>query len=336
MKRKTRKRLAKEAEIARKEAAGDYSHLKGKDGKMRAAPLPQPTLPKIGLANDEFYAPSYRGESDAGSIRNGGGSVRYGPGPGGCVYPPPSGLGGGAPYLGGAGAGGWAGNGPSGLSHQQSYRAQPQYAPYAQSDAASIVHPNESVSSFDAFAAKGQPMGYNSSAALVGPDGRPNLQRGPTGRSYAPSYRSDRDDELAYYSEKNLPPQQYEEADARLGMASPPPLNPLPSSLQHALSNASSVAANNRAYVPPSRDQLYRRATDRPESFESHGGDVVFGGAGGGHAGPWGGPHQHQAYSQSGHGHEQEQLWEPVPPPSQQGQANFAGRGAGAGGGQWR
>ncbi|KAG0141989.1 hypothetical protein CROQUDRAFT_135859 [Cronartium quercuum f. sp. fusiforme G11] len=49
MKRKNRKRLAKEAAIMRKEAMGDYSHLKDKKGQFKAAPLPQPTLPKIGM-----------------------------------------------------------------------------------------------------------------------------------------------------------------------------------------------------------------------------------------------------------------------------------------------
>ncbi|GAA5995746.1 hypothetical protein JCM5350_005892 [Sporobolomyces pararoseus] len=61
MKRKNRKRLAKEAEIARKEARGDFSHLKDrKTGKIRGAPLPQPTLPKIGLYDDLY--------SDSGSV----------------------------------------------------------------------------------------------------------------------------------------------------------------------------------------------------------------------------------------------------------------------------
>ncbi|KAM0746164.1 hypothetical protein T439DRAFT_273687, partial [Meredithblackwellia eburnea MCA 4105] len=56
MKRKTRKRLAKEAEIARKEARGDYSHLKdAKTGKFVAAPLPQPTLPKVGIRDEDLY-----------------------------------------------------------------------------------------------------------------------------------------------------------------------------------------------------------------------------------------------------------------------------------------
>ncbi|WAQ83556.1 hypothetical protein PtA15_4A4 [Puccinia triticina] len=49
MKRKHRKRLAKEAALMRKEAMGDYSHLKDKKGQFKAAPLPQPTLPRVGL-----------------------------------------------------------------------------------------------------------------------------------------------------------------------------------------------------------------------------------------------------------------------------------------------
>ncbi|KAI8458493.1 hypothetical protein BY996DRAFT_6565353 [Phakopsora pachyrhizi] len=47
MKHKNRKQLAKEAALMRKEAMGDYSHLKDKKGQFKAAPLPQPTLPKI-------------------------------------------------------------------------------------------------------------------------------------------------------------------------------------------------------------------------------------------------------------------------------------------------
>ncbi|GAA5889812.1 hypothetical protein JCM5296_002349 [Sporobolomyces johnsonii] len=67
-----RKRLANlEAEIARKEARGDFSHLKDKTGKFIAAPLPQPTPPKVGLADNDLY-------SDAGSIRGGGsGAYQY-------------------------------------------------------------------------------------------------------------------------------------------------------------------------------------------------------------------------------------------------------------------
>ncbi|KAH9813398.1 hypothetical protein DFH28DRAFT_1060679 [Melampsora americana] len=62
MKRKNRKRLAKEAAIMRKEAMGDYSHLKDKKGQFKAAPLPQPTLPKIGM--DELI-----GGGGGGSIK---------------------------------------------------------------------------------------------------------------------------------------------------------------------------------------------------------------------------------------------------------------------------
>lgn len=49
--------------LARKEAAGDYSHLKNKKGELIAKPLPQPTLPNISL-DDDF--------DDAASIRTRG------------------------------------------------------------------------------------------------------------------------------------------------------------------------------------------------------------------------------------------------------------------------
>jgi hypothetical protein len=47
MKRKTRKRLAKEAALAKAEARGDFSHLKDKKGNLKAEPLRQPTLPNV-------------------------------------------------------------------------------------------------------------------------------------------------------------------------------------------------------------------------------------------------------------------------------------------------
>jgi len=53
MKKKTRKRLLQEAAKARKEAAGDYSHLKDKKGNLRQKPMAQPTLPKVDLYDDE-------------------------------------------------------------------------------------------------------------------------------------------------------------------------------------------------------------------------------------------------------------------------------------------
>jgi len=69
MKRKNRKRLAKEAALLRKEAMGDYSHLKDKKGQFKAAPLPQPTLPQIGLHELISDTKSER-TGAASSIRN--------------------------------------------------------------------------------------------------------------------------------------------------------------------------------------------------------------------------------------------------------------------------
>ncbi|KZP00125.1 hypothetical protein CALVIDRAFT_533775 [Calocera viscosa TUFC12733] len=48
VKRKVRQRVAKQAALARKEAAGDFSHYKNKG----AAPLPQPTLPNLSVEDD--------------------------------------------------------------------------------------------------------------------------------------------------------------------------------------------------------------------------------------------------------------------------------------------
>ncbi|KAF8528762.1 hypothetical protein BU17DRAFT_37819 [Hysterangium stoloniferum] len=49
IKRKNKQRLAKEALLAKKEAAGDFSHLKNKQGKIVGTVLPQPTLPSVSL-----------------------------------------------------------------------------------------------------------------------------------------------------------------------------------------------------------------------------------------------------------------------------------------------
>ena len=56
MKKKTRKRLAQEAARARKEAAGDFAHLKDKKGNLRERPMAQPTLPKINMDDDRKYS----------------------------------------------------------------------------------------------------------------------------------------------------------------------------------------------------------------------------------------------------------------------------------------
>jgi hypothetical protein len=65
MKRKNRQRLVKNAALARKEAAGDFSHLKNKKGELIAQPLPQPTLPKIDLDDNTDAASSIRTRVDS-------------------------------------------------------------------------------------------------------------------------------------------------------------------------------------------------------------------------------------------------------------------------------
>lgn len=240
MKRKNRKRLAKEAEIARKEAAtGKYSR-------------PQPTLPKIGLHDDDLYAPSFNG-SDVGSIRRGPGSDvgSRGRGPGSDVggrgrgppsnyaYPPQNG----APGYPNAGSN-WAGSGvslidrPSGAPSALSRTAYP----YATSDP-DFKNPGyaESVSSLDGFAARAAPMGYDDRR---GYDDRPGVQRSQTNAtamSRAPSYASE-DEKMGYAEDFVID-----------GRAAPP----LPSPGQ------------GRSYAPPSRQQLYQRSTERNPSESS-------------------------------------------------------------------
>ncbi|GBE79742.1 hypothetical protein BKA93DRAFT_758508 [Sparassis latifolia] len=53
IKRRNKQRLAKAAALAKKEAAGDYSHLKNKKGELVVKPLPQPTLPNVSLDDDD-------------------------------------------------------------------------------------------------------------------------------------------------------------------------------------------------------------------------------------------------------------------------------------------
>ena len=85
MKRKTKKRIAREQELAKREAAGDFRHLKDNKGRFKdgQAPLPQPTLPTIDLNDEELY---HDGKSEAGhSSRHGTGGRG---GQGGYGYPP--------------------------------------------------------------------------------------------------------------------------------------------------------------------------------------------------------------------------------------------------------
>lgn len=65
MRKKNKQRLARAAEFARKEAAGDYSHLQNKKGEFKAKPLPQPTLPSIAL-DDDFDNASMRTRVEPG------------------------------------------------------------------------------------------------------------------------------------------------------------------------------------------------------------------------------------------------------------------------------
>lgn len=162
MKRKNRKRLAKEAEIARKEARGDFSHLKDrKTGKLRAAPLPQPTLPKIGL-DDDLY-------SDSGSISHHQhqNSIPYG-------YPPP-------PSLSNRNIYPYASSDSESLhSIPANHPSYPLQASHRNQSYADSVHSTDGLT---AMAAPFGGYGQESSNQLVGPDGRMMPMR-------APSYRT--------------------------------------------------------------------------------------------------------------------------------------------------
>ncbi|OAX43865.1 hypothetical protein K503DRAFT_730588 [Rhizopogon vinicolor AM-OR11-026] len=68
IKRRNKERLAKAAALAKKEAMGDYSHLKNKKGEMIGKPLPQPTLPNLSVDDDD---------DDAGSISKRGQAAAY-------------------------------------------------------------------------------------------------------------------------------------------------------------------------------------------------------------------------------------------------------------------
>lgn len=53
IRRRNKQRQAKATALARKEAAGDFSHLKNRKGEAQA-PLPQPTLPNVSIDDDEL------------------------------------------------------------------------------------------------------------------------------------------------------------------------------------------------------------------------------------------------------------------------------------------
>lgn len=81
MKRKKKERLADAARLAKKEAEGDYSHLKNKKGEMVGKPLPQPTLPNLNIDDDEEFNGSKARSTPAPSIT----TQEYYP----TDYPPP-------------------------------------------------------------------------------------------------------------------------------------------------------------------------------------------------------------------------------------------------------
>jgi len=62
IKRRNKERLVKAAALAKKEAMGDFSHLKNKKGELIAQPLPQPTLPNLSVDDDADDASSLRRE----------------------------------------------------------------------------------------------------------------------------------------------------------------------------------------------------------------------------------------------------------------------------------
>lgn len=67
IKRRQKQRLAVAAKLAKKEARGDYSHLKNKKGEMIAKPLPQPTLPNLSIDDDMEDTISVKGRTFPGA-----------------------------------------------------------------------------------------------------------------------------------------------------------------------------------------------------------------------------------------------------------------------------
>jgi len=60
IKRRQKQRLADAAKLARKEAMGDFTHLKNKKGELIAKPAPQPTLPNLSVDDDFDDGSSYK------------------------------------------------------------------------------------------------------------------------------------------------------------------------------------------------------------------------------------------------------------------------------------
>lgn len=237
-----------------------------KTGKLTAAPLPQPTLPKVGLSTKDLYAA--RAESEAGSGREVAPSSRY-------QYPPSSGR-----------------YGPQGGSPLLSRNAYPYN--YSEPDS---LHKGyaDSVTSLDGFANRGAAMGFSdSSTNLMATVAAHDMQRLPSYRSETGSMKS-RDGRAAPYKEKG---QREVDDDGGSATGDWDVLDYVPTllgsqSTRNFRSQSETPPSSTLPYEydgeyrAPSRQQLYERAARQQQSNGSGGhsesGSVNYGhGAGGG------------------------------------------------------
>jgi hypothetical protein len=253
MKRKTRKRLAKEAALAKAEARGDFSHLKDKKGNLKAEPLGQPTLPNVDFAFDDV-------DDDKHSQFH-----AYPPGRGPAYPPPPMSDFGGSDF----------------------YRPRPQhgYTPSLASNDPGWGPPpfaGQSAVSLVPYSSKGSDVGVDYGPPPPGPYGPPSYHsdHAPLSRSQthasgpSPSPSPEHARNAAVYEALELPhasddPRNY--AGGSSGYMSPAP--------SEAMRRAPSDS-------PPSDYSPYRQGTiTRQQTLEvgHHGdiGDSAYGGAGG-------------------------------------------------------
>lgn len=203
MKRRQKERLAENAKLAHKEAMGDFSHLKNKKGEIVGQRLPQPTLPKIDLDDDDDTstlatrtAPSTKDYyyADKGSLSD---------------YPPP--MPAYNPYSTHQPAGSYAQFNASTTSMPYDEPAYAQYQPYDDDDTARLTnsaspfaHANHGAS----IARHGTPLA-TSPSTYDSTDGSPQT-------SYPPSYTSQQRQQTshdaynnAYYPSPTPQPQQH-------------------------------------------------------------------------------------------------------------------------------
>ncbi|KAI9507720.1 hypothetical protein F5148DRAFT_981027 [Russula earlei] len=77
IKRRRKERTAKAILLAKKEAMGDFSHLKNKKGEFIQQPLPQPTLPNISIDDDLADIASLHKRAGTPSTQQTGSGDRY-------------------------------------------------------------------------------------------------------------------------------------------------------------------------------------------------------------------------------------------------------------------